>query len=389
MLLWIATFLLAIALIIALMVLARERTTHSQIVQRLEESRDRRKRKALNYNLKLRAVSETSGAAIVMVDTLGTVVHANTTAEEMFDIAEGEMVGRPLIQCTLSNDLVQFALETAKRGKKACRDLAMPGPGPRILRVSVFVFEVGLSGKKEVLLVIVDITELRRLETIRRDFVANVSHELRTPLTSIRAMAETLQDGAMDNKEVADRFLETIIRESDRLTRISEDLLVLADATSNAPDKEDFELATLINLVLDRLRPMAKERQVVLEAHLLGHIPVRANQDQIDQVLSNLVDNAIKYTSPGGKVFVEAKIEPDTIAVFVRDTGIGILEEDLPRIFERFYRVDKARSRASGGTGLGLSIVKNVIEAHGGEVTVASEFNHGSTFGFTLPKVTS
>ncbi len=235
------------------------------------------------------------------------------------------------------------------------------------------------------MVIIHDVTDLRRLEKIRRDFVANVSHELRTPLASIRAMAETLQDGALEDGSVSDHFLGTIIKEAQRLTRISEDLLVLSDAESRLPEKSPLDLSELIGLVLNRFQPQAERAGVGIEGSVAERLVVEANRDQIEQVLVNLIDNAIKYTPSGGSVHVTAEREGDRAAVHVADTGIGIEGRDLPRIFERFYRVDKARSRQSGGTGLGLSIVKHIVESHGGQVTVESEKGRGSQFTFVLP----
>ena len=218
-----------------------------------------------------------------------------------------------------------------------------------------------------------------------RVIVANVSHELRTPLASIRAMTETLQDGALQDPSVAYHFLATINNEAQRLTRISEDLLILSQAESRQPEKARFLLAGMIQEAVIRFQPQAEKAGIDLSASLPADLEVCANHDQIEQVIVNLIDNALKYTSSGGKACVTAENEAKHVAVHVSDTGIGIMSQDLPRIFERFYRVDKARSRQSGGTGLGLSIVKHIVEAHGGQVTVKSEYGHGSTFTFTLP----
>lgn len=340
---------------------------------------------ATNYHLKLRALSESSGAGLIMLDSSGKVVHNNATADRILGCAPDAMVGHSLIQATLSGELQDFVVNAASSGKPQACDVPLPGTPTRILRASAYPFEVSLSGAAETMLVLVDITELRRLETIRRDFVANVSHELRTPLASIRAMAETLQDGALHDEDVADRFLGTIIREADRLTRISEDLLILADAESKDPVKELFDLRALCRDVVSRSEPHALEHGLKLTLHTNGPLPVYAPRDQMEQVLVNLVDNAIKYTPTGGSIDVTAKSSDEGVWVEVKDTGIGIMQEHLPRIFERFYRVDKARSRESGGTGLGLSIVKNIIESLGGEVRVSSQFNHGTTFTVVLP----
>jgi two-component system phosphate regulon sensor histidine kinase PhoR len=242
------------------------------------------------------------------------------------------------------------------------------------------------QGTPHFLILLDDVTELRRLETVRRDFVANVSHELRTPLASIRAMAETLQDGAIHDSAVAGRFVSMIVAEVERLTRLLEDLLVLSRAESRIPERAVFPLNNLIHDVVERLQSQAEKANITLNYTTPAPLKVDANRDQIEQVLVNLVDNAIKYTLAGGRVEVRAEEREDRVVVHVIDTGIGIMSQDVPRIFERFYRTDRARSRQSGGTGLGLSIVKHIVETHGGNVTVQSEYGRGSTFSFTLPR---
>jgi len=231
-----------------------------------------------------------------------------------------------------------------------------------------------------------DRTDLRRLELVRRDFVANVSHELRTPLSSIKAMAETLLDGALNDSEVSMHFLETIISESDRLVRLSADLLDLSRVESRPVVKIPNDLANLAVEVCVRHATQARDAGVALDVDAKSPLVAPCDSDEIAQVLVNLIDNAIKYSTRNGKVSVRAYEENDEIVFAVQDTGIGILRQDLPRLFERFYRADKARSRASGGTGLGLAIVKHIVERHGGRVWVESEYNKGSTFWFAIPK---
>lgn len=340
---------------------------------------------AANYQQKLRALSDSSGAGMVVLDQKGKVVHTNAAADRILNTTSQGLVGHALIQATLSSEMQQFVTDTATSGRPLTQDFQMPGSQSRVLRVSVYPLAVGLSGEPETMLVLVDVTELHRLETIRRDFVANVSHELRTPLASIRAIAETLHEGALHDPEVATSFLETIIRETDRLGRISQDLLILSDAESKQPVREPFDLGGLLREVVGRFQKHAQQSQVSLNLRVSPELSLAASRDQIEQVIVNLVDNAIKYTAEGGSVCVEATREDSKVTITVSDTGIGIMQQDLPRIFERFYRVDKARSRESGGTGLGLSIVKNIIEAHGGDVKVSSEFNRGSSFTIVLP----
>ncbi len=314
------------------------------------------------------ALMEQCGAGVLVVDASGRVLRANALGR------------RVLASEHVCEEITDILSEARARGELVEREVRLPAGGALIVSASPIGGSAG-----PFLVVGRDVSELRRLEKIRRDFVANVSHELRTPLASIRAMAETLQDGAMKDEEVAGQFLGTIVTEVQRLTRISEDLLILSDAESRSPEKAPFNLSALIEKVLTRFQPQAEKAGIALDGQVQARLRVEANHDQIEQVLVNLVDNAIKYTSGGGQVRLTAERLPDRVAVHVADTGIGIQEKDLPRIFERFYRVDKARSRRSGGTGLGLSIVKHIVESHGGQVTVDSEFNHGSTFTFTIP----
>ncbi|MEZ0325097.1 MAG: sensor histidine kinase [Fimbriimonas sp.] len=334
---------------------------------------------------KLKALSDSSGAGIVILTNQGVVVHINHAAEQVFGLEPDSLAGHSLIQATLSNELQDFVLAAIQEQKPRSRDFKLAGASGRIFRVSIFPFAMGLAGEPESMLVLVDMTELKKLETIRRDFVANVSHELRTPLTSIRAMAETLQDGALHDEEVAMGFLNTIVNETDRLARISKDLLILSDAESKPPERVRFDFAELVRDVVNRVATEAQDSEITLAATMPETAFISASRDQIEQVVVNLVSNAIKYTPAGGRVNLELMDDGPMVTLSVADTGIGIMQEYLPRIFERFYRVDKARSRQSGGTGLGLAIVKNIVEAHGGEVRVISEFNRGSTFIISLP----
>ena len=239
------------------------------------------------------------------------------------------------------------------------------------------------------LAVFTDVTELRRLETVRRDFVANVSHELRTPVTAIRSAVETLTTGAAADPEASAQFFEILERNAGRLDRLLKDLLDLARIESKAfqPRLQDFELGSAAAQAVERFRAAAEKKRI----RLFSAVPetglaVRADPGALDQILDNLIDNAIKYGAEGGEVSVRASSEREKVRVLVKDAGAGIEERHLPRLFERFYRVDAGRSRAAGGTGLGLSIVKHLAEAMGGDVGVESEPGVGSIFSFRLPR---
>lgn len=325
------------------------------------------------------------GGGVLLIGADDVIERANLTARYLLGVPTLNMIGKSVLRGTLSSELYDLVKDARETRCIQRREICAPGSGGCLLVVVASPVIEEDSDNCRIILVVHDVTELRRLETVRRDFVANVSHELRTPLTSIRAMAETLQDGAMQDASVACHFLKTIIDETGRLTRISEDLLHLSQAESLSPEKMKFNLAELCEEVANRLKMQALKAGLRLNTELPARLEVTANHDQIEQVLVNLLDNAIKYTPNGGEVRLIAEKQGDHAVVRVRDTGIGIMPEDVPRIFERFYRVDKARSRQSGGTGLGLSIVRHIVEAHGGQVRVESEINRGSAFIFTLP----
>jgi two-component system phosphate regulon sensor histidine kinase PhoR len=238
------------------------------------------------------------------------------------------------------------------------------------------------------ILVFHDLTRVRQLENTRQEFVANVSHELRTPLSLIKGYVETLIDGAKDDPEVATRFLQTIEKHTDRLTYLIEDLLTISRLESGqvVMNVQSFELRPVVQRVFDDLHARAVEKQARLVNAIPEGLKLRADADRLQQVFFNLVDNAIKYGPAGGRVEVGARSRDDgTVEVWVRDNGPGIPAEAKERVFERFYRLDRARSRDQGGTGLGLAIVKHIVQSHHGEVWVESELEKGATFHFTLP----
>ena len=236
-----------------------------------------------------------------------------------------------------------------------------------------------------VLLVVRDVTEARRLDAVRRDFVANASHELKTPAASIRAAAETLLNGALEDPPAAHRFTEQLQRDAMRLSRIVSDLLDLSRLEGGSDLAERVRMDVIAGDEVERLRDRAKEAGVVIELHTDGVPSVPGSGRDLVLLVRNLIDNAVRYTPSGGRVDVSVSAEGGQVVLQVADTGMGIPQRDLSRVFERFYRVDRARSRETGGTGLGLAIVRHVAENHGGEVTVRSELSAGSTFVVRLP----
>jgi two-component system sensor histidine kinase VicK len=257
------------------------------------------------------------------------------------------------------------------------------------LRISFSPIHRRGHGVTGTIAVLQDVTEQEKLEISRREFVANVSHELRTPLTTIKSYLEALDDGAMEDPQLAGRFIGVTRNETERMIRLVNDLLHLSrlDSRQAVLVKERVNVTDLLENVSDRFSFQLLQRRIHIELTVGIDVPdIHVDRDQMDQVLDNLVSNAVKYTPEGGKIRIGARVLPNKqLEVSIRDNGIGIPKKDLTRIFERFYRVDKARSRNMGGTGLGLSIAREIIRAHGGTIRLDSEFNEGTTVTFTLP----
>lgn len=315
--------------------------------------------------------------AIFISDLRGGILYANRRARDMFRFED--IAGRSVLAVTLSYELERLVLEAAEDGEVQSSELLFSFPEERTGIVRAWLDQ----DSRRVFLSIYEITRLRRLERIRQDFVSNVSHELRTPLTLIRAMAETLLDDPADKNEQTQKYLGQMISEVDRLASLSNDLLILSTAESNTVRKQHCDIAEVFKNVEAQLRRKAEKKGLVLSFEGPEHCQIEANMAQMTQVALNLIDNAINY-SVAGEILVKV-VAADPVLVKVSDQGIGIASEHLPRIFERFYRIDKARSRVTGGTGLGLSIVKHIVEAHGGTVSVESSLNRGSTFTVSLP----
>lgn len=320
---------------------------------------------------------------VLLLGREGRIVLVNPALRAML-LLGADALGKPLIEVVRDASLGEL-LQNARVSRGAVPgEIGLPGLKPRRLMVHA----VRLAGDVDgVLAVFVDVTELRRLESLRRDFVANVSHELRTPVAAIRSAAETLRDGALDEPASASRFVAIIERNGARLQALIEDLLELSRLESKEfrLRSERVDVDATIAVVLGLFRERARAKRIAIVVHVPYPATIQTDPRALEQVLGNLVDNAIKYCPTGATVTLSAKLDEQLARLVVADTGPGVAAEHLPRIFERFYRVDTGRSRAVGGTGLGLSIVKHLVEAMGGEVSVESELGKGSTFTVTLP----
>jgi two-component system phosphate regulon sensor histidine kinase PhoR len=340
---------------------------------------------------RLRTLIESMGSGLILIDGRGYVNLINRSYKETFHADPSEYLYRLYYEAVEHKEVIQLIEEIFMTEVSVRKQLVLP------LKIERRHFEVygapiiGINDEwKGIVLVFHDITELKKLEQMRKDFVANVSHELKTPITSIKGFSETLLDGAMNDKDTLEYFLSIILKESDRLQSLIEDLLDLSKIEKQGfrlnPDY--FDVNEVLEEIMIILEGKAREKEIDLklikpEKELI----LFADTSRIKQVFINLINNAIAYTPPGGEVRVEVKDIGKDIEFYVTDTGIGMEKEEIPRIFERFYRVDKARSRNSGGTGLGLAIVKHIVEAHHGEISVKSKLNKGTMFKVKLSKV--
>ena len=325
---------------------------------------------------------------VLAIDGRRRILGINRAAADLLDVEADAAAGRPMQDVIRNPDLRRFALTAIDCREPVEDDLLLRGVRDRTIRLRGTALR-DASGDGGAVIVLNDVTEVQRLEHVRRDFVANVSHELKTPVASIKGFVETLLDGALDDHADARRFLGIVSRQADRLASIIEDLLALSrieqSETSGTLPLERQPLAGLLVAATDDCRPRATERSIRVELACPPMLMVTVNGPLLEQAVINLVDNAIKYSEPGKTVWLSADADADGTAIRVRDEGCGIAAEHLPRLFERFYRVDKARSRNLGGTGLGLSIVKHIVQAHAGTIAVESTPGVGTTFTIRLP----
>jgi len=344
----------------------------------------------------LLAVLTSMVEGVMVLDHRGYVLQINPALERMFGISRAEARGRPFAELFRHRQLIELVEAILQSRKNQEVEIVLPLTS-RCLHIEASVAGGERDNEACIVLVCHDMTELRHLETIRKDFVANVSHELRTPLTSIKGYVEALLDGAKDDPDMTAHFLDIILKQSDRLNLLIEDLLELSQIESGRVSfrTDPIDVHAVIDRALSTIKPLAEKKGHRLVTSVNTVLPsAEGDADRLVQVLTNLLDNAVKYTPAGGTITVGAGEAPPpraaepagrAIELSVSDTGIGIPEPDRPRVFERFYRVDKARSRELGGTGLGLAIVKHIVEGHGGQVWVEANEPKGSRFVVRLP----
>ena len=330
----------------------------------------------------LHAVLSSMVEGVLVLDSDGRIVMVNPRARELLSIW-GPAEGRKLLEVARHPGIDDVLREAPLAAAPVVSDMEVGGRAI-LLHAVRFPAQGPPTGSVAVLH---DVSELRHLENVRRDFVANASHELQTPLTAIRGFAETLLANSLPPEKVRSQ-IEVILRNAERLGNLIRDMLELSRIESRRVPLQasEVDVVKLTRLVLRDMEPRMKERSLQVSLEQAGAVPAWADRRALEQVLTNLLDNAVKYTDPGGTVSVQVGSSPEAVRISVRDTGIGIPAEDQARIFERFYRVDKARSRALGGTGLGLAIVKHLVQAMEGDIYVESRPGQGSTFRFSLPR---
>jgi two-component system, OmpR family, phosphate regulon sensor histidine kinase PhoR len=355
--------------------------------------------KNLQENLKMQEMQqdrlstliESMGSGLMLIDNRGYISLINKAYIETFTVNTDEYLFKQYYDVIDHKEITLLIEEIFMTERKVKKQLLLPiGIVRRYFEVAGSPIIGTQNEWKGVLLVFHEITELKKLEQMRKDFVANVSHELKTPITSIKGFSETLLDGAMKDEATLEAFLRIILNESDRLQTLIEDLLDLSRIEQHGfhLNIEELDLVRLVSEMITLLKGKAEEKSIQLHfAPVSGPIFIRGDYSRLKQVFINLLSNAITYTSAGGYVEIDVKEHEGKVYILIKDTGIGMEQEEIPRIFERFYRIDKARSRNSGGTGLGLAIVKHIVEAHKGNISVTSVKEKGTTFTISLEKV--
>jgi two-component system phosphate regulon sensor histidine kinase PhoR len=369
--------------------LARLSESLNQLAQELED----RGHMIGRQGHELEAVLASMIEGVLAVDSDERVISINRAAARLVGGNVAELTGRNLQEVIRNADLRRLAVQALQSEESVEDDVVLRGEDERILQVCGTSLRDVKGRSVGAVLVLHDVTHYRHLENVRRDFVANVSHELKTPIASIKGFVETLLDGASENPDDAMRFLRIVARQADRLNQIIEDLLSLSKIEQSEQDAnlplEVAPIRAILDTAVADCQAAADERNIRINVSCDESVAANINARLLEQAVDNLLDNAIKYSEPGNEVLITARALAGEVLISVTDHGCGIDRDHLPRLFERFYRVDKARSRKLGGTGLGLAIVKHIVQAHGGKVFVQSTPGKGSTFTIHLPAVKS
>jgi two-component system phosphate regulon sensor histidine kinase PhoR len=385
---WFPLFILAFTALVGLHFWwrARFKAQAERRAAEIEASQRQQRQTSLDAKAQQQVLFNSMLEGLLLLDRSRKIYLVNRAFKNLFGL-KTELRGKTIVEALRLHELDELIQRVEAEQQVLDYEIKLPDLNERWLQVNAAIITNAAGERDGTILVFRDLTRLKQLERTREEFVANVSHELRTPLSLIKGYVETLLDGARDNPEVAERFLKIIERNANRLDLLIQDLLTISALESEKIklNLQPVELHALAAKVLTDLNAKAENKNVAL-VNDVPELTAHGDVNRLDQVLANLVDNAIKYGRAEGHVTVGGKKRDDgALEIFVRDDGPGIPAEALDRVFERFYRVDKARSRDQGGTGLGLSIVKHIVQAHGGEVRVESEVGQGSTFFFTLP----
>jgi len=340
--------------------------------------------------IELEAILDAMSEGVIVVSRNGLITLINNSAQKMFQLDEGYL-NKPYWEMIRNKQLHELISESLESKNEIKKEINVVYPEEKFYYANTISLD---KPSEEIIAVIFDITEFKKLEKIKADFIANVSHELRTPLTSIKGYSETLEDDEYENTEERKQFQKIITRNTDRLISIVSDLLILSElegkdtlfAESSNEDFESININEIIKQTLSSLKRKVNEKQIEESVELEENLPqIKGIKFFLEQMFTNLIDNAVKYNKGGGKVSIKSFVNENNVVIKISDTGIGIPKDHQDRIFERFYRVDKNRSREIGGTGLGLSIVKHIVLVHGGTISLVSEEGKGSEFTIELP----
>jgi len=340
--------------------------------------------------IELEAILDAMSEGVIVVSRNGLITLINNSAQKMFQLDEGYL-NKPYWEMIRNKQLHELISESLESKIEIKKEINVVYPEEKFYFANTISLD---KPSEEIIAVIFDITEFKKLEKIKADFIANVSHELRTPLTSIKGYSETLEDDEFENTEERKQFQKIITRNTDRLISIVSDLLILSElegkdslfAESSNEDFESININEIIKQTLYSLKRKVNEKQIEESVELEENLPqIKGIKFFLEQMFTNLIDNAVKYNKGGGKVSIKSFVNENNVVIKISDTGIGIPKDHQDRIFERFYRVDKNRSREIGGTGLGLSIVKHIVLVHGGTISLVSEEGKGSEFTIELP----